>query len=58
VPPRERTGTETAELRRLVDARDQIWRRLPDRIQDTRTRLSELERYARQVRLPLAGGAQ
>jgi hypothetical protein len=58
IPYRTRTAAQDEELRRLVDARDLIWRRLPDRIQATRARLRELEGYARQVRLPLAGGAQ
>lgn len=44
-----RTRGEDHELGQLIDARDQLWRRLPARIDAARRRAHELEAYARQA---------
>lgn len=45
------TRGEYAELRRLTEARDHMWRRLPDRIAHHRAALRALETYAEDIGL-------
>lgn len=54
---RNRTRDQDHELGRLVDARDQLWRRLSRRIVAARSRARDLEAYARQVGLPFPESA-
>ena len=54
---RNRTREQDHELGRLIDARDQLWRRLASRIAAARDRARELETYARPTGPPLPESA-
>ena len=52
-----RTRDQDHELGRLIDARDQLWRRLARRLAAARSRARDLETYARQIGLPFPESA-
>ena len=49
-----RTQAETAELAKLLYARDLLWRRLVSQLAVARRRVFELEEYMREHRLPVS----